>query len=64
MSAREAAFLTSRIMSVDKCENMILAETTVGCPPAVPIVISGERISKEAIDSLRYYGFTELKVII
>lgn len=64
MSAREAAFLKSRVMSIDKCENMILAETAVGCPPAVPIVISGERISKEAIDSLRYYGFTELKVII
>lgn len=63
-SAREATFSPSKTLPVDECENMVLAESTVGCPPAVPIVISGEKISKEAIECFRYYGFTELKVVI
>ena len=29
---------------------------TVGCPPAVPIVAAGERISPEAAETFRYYG--------
>ena len=64
ISAREAAFSSSAILPVDECENMILAEATVGCPPAVPILVSGEVISRKAIDSFRYYGFDKLKVII
>ena len=32
--------------------------------PAVPVVISGERITKEVIDALLYYGLEEIKVVV
>jgi arginine/lysine/ornithine decarboxylase len=34
----------------------ILADFSVGCPPAVPIATVGERIGEEAILAFRYYG--------
>jgi len=33
-----------------------LAAATVGCPPAVPIVVCGERIDDAAVECFRYYG--------
>jgi len=41
----------------------VLAAASVGCPPAVPIVVSGERISAEAVECFRYYGIESCSVI-
>jgi arginine/lysine/ornithine decarboxylase len=63
MSAREAAFSEWETVSVSESEGRILAAATVGCPPAVPIVCSGERIDKKAIECFEYYGIEKTEVV-
>ncbi len=63
MSVREAVFSPSVVLSVDWCEGRTLASENVSCPPAIPIVVCGERIDKRAIEVLKYYGIKECRVI-
>lgn len=63
LSVREAVFSPSeKILSKD-AEGRVLAGLTLSCPPAVPIAICGERLSKDAVAALAYYGIDEVKVI-
>lgn len=64
MSVREATLSPSEILPIDKCENRILSSVTVGCPPAVPILVCGERITKETLKCFEYYGITHCNVVI
>ncbi len=63
LSIREAALSLSETLPVEKCEGRILATATVGCPPAVPIVVCGECIDAEAIACFRYYGIESCNVV-
>ena len=63
MTPREAVLSSAERISIDEAEGRILADITVGCPPAVPIVVSGERISKEAVEAFRYYGIDTCSVV-
>ena len=56
LSLREALFSPCREESTHACPGKVLASPTVGCPPAVPIVVCGERIDEAAIRLLDYYG--------
>ncbi|MBQ7810348.1 MAG: PLP-dependent transferase [Clostridia bacterium] len=62
MSIREAMLTKREKLPVEKAEGKILAEASVGCPPAVPILVSGELITKEAIECFKYYGINEIYV--
>lgn len=62
-SPREAMLSPMEEVPVEKSEGRVLAAATVGCPPAVPIVVSGERIDTHAIDCFRYYGITHCSVM-
>ena len=62
-SPREAVLSSAERIAVENAEGRILADVTVGCPPAVPIVVSGERISKEAIKAFKYYGIDFCTVV-
>lgn len=48
---------------VAECVGMICAEFSVSCPPAVPIVICGERISENDVRCMQYYGVQKCRVI-
>jgi arginine/lysine/ornithine decarboxylase len=48
---------------VSECVGRVLAAATVGCPPAVPIVVSGERIDESAVACFRYYGIKTCAVV-
>ena len=37
---------------------------TVGCPPAIPIAVSGERITQEAVALFAYYGIQQVDVLV
>ena len=37
---------------------------TVSCPPAVPIVISGERITSESVALFERYGISEVDIVL
>lgn len=63
MSVREAAFSEWETIPVCESEGRILASATVGCPPAVPIVCSGEKINKNAVECFEYYGIETCTVI-
>ena len=62
-SAREAMLSPMEEIPVEKSEGRVLAAATVGCPPAVPIVVSGERIDAHTIGCFRYYGVTHCSVM-
>lgn len=56
LSVREATFSACETIPVENSAGRVLAAASVGCPPAVPIVVCGERIDDDAIDCFRYYG--------
>ena len=62
-SPREAMLRPMQTIPVGESEGRVLAAATVGCPPAVPIVVSGERIDAHAIECFRYYGITHCSVM-
>ncbi len=62
LSIREAMFAPGEVIPVAESEGRILAAATVGCPPAVPIVVCGERIDKSAIRCFQYYGIENCRV--
>lgn len=64
LTIREAALSPSEILPVEECNGRILSAVTVGCPPAVPILVCGERITKDVLDRFKYYGITECSVVI
>jgi len=63
MSVTEAMLCPSEILPAGECEGRVLAAASVGCPPAVPIVVCGERIDAHAIRCFEYYGIKELGVL-
>ena len=62
-SIREAMLAPSEAVPAEKALGRILAAPCVSCPPAVPILICGELVTKEAIDAFKYYGIRTLSVV-
>ena len=62
-SPREAMLAHMQTVPVAESQGRVLAAATVGCPPAVPIVVSGERIDEYAIGCFHYYGITHCSVM-
>ena len=62
-SIREAVFSENEKVSVADAEGRICGMLTVSCPPAVPIVICGERITRKQIELLEHYNINEIEVI-
>ena len=63
ISIREAVFSPKKTVPVTDAEGLICASPLVSCPPAVPIVMSGEIITGEAIERFLYYGTEYVDVI-
>ncbi len=63
ITVREAVFSTFQETDVSNSEGKILAGLTVSCPPAVPPVLCGERITKEAVRVLKYYNVEKIKTV-
>jgi arginine/lysine/ornithine decarboxylase len=63
LSVREALLSPSEVLPVGECVGRVLAAATVGCPPAVPIVVSGERIDESAVACFAYYGIEVCSVV-
>ncbi len=55
LSIREAMLSPSVLLPAEACIGRILAVPTVGCPPAVPILVCGEEIDAHALACFRYY---------
>ena len=63
MSVREAMLSPSETVNVEESVGRVLAAAAVGCPPAVPIVVCGERIDAEAAACFAYYGIKTCAVV-
>ena len=63
MSVREAMLSPSETVTVEESVGRVLAAASVGCPPAVPIVVCGERIDAEAAACFDYYGIKTCAVV-
>lgn len=63
MTVREAVFSPSEEIDVSECEGRILASSAISCPPAIPIVVCGEKIDKSAIECFEYYGIKKCRVV-
>lgn len=63
LSFREAMLSDLETLPVGECLGRILAVPTVGCPPAVPILVCGETITEHAISCFLYYGISTCSVV-
>ena len=60
----EGLFRPSKRIPTRAAVGKIMADPTVSCPPAIPVVCSGERIEPWAVAAMEYYGITQVRVII
>ncbi len=63
MSIREAAMRPCETVPLEKAEGRVAHLMAASCPPAVPIVICGEKIEAEEISCLYDYGYNFCQVI-
>lgn len=63
LSIREAITSPFELKSVEECIGRVAAMTSVGCPPAVPIVVAGEVIDQNAINCFKYYGIDKCYIV-
>ena len=63
MSVREAVLSPGETVPAAESVGRVLAAASVGCPPAVPIVVCGERIDAAAAACFGYYGMESVIVI-
>ena len=50
-------------MTAEASLGRVCGAPTVSCPPAIPIAVTGERISREALELFRYYGVETVNVL-
>ena len=62
-SIRDAIFASHEKIPTQTADGRICADCTVSCPPAVPIVICGERIDEDTKNLLIKYGIDQITVI-
>ena len=62
-SAREALFAPRETIPAAQSLGRVCGAPTVGCPPAIPIAVSGERIGPEALELFRRYGVERVEVL-
>ncbi len=60
---RQAVFARQELIPAGQALGRICALPTVSCPPAIPIVVSGEEIGPAAVCLLRQYGIERVAVV-
>ena len=63
-SVREAVFAPHETVPVSEALGRVCGAPTVACPPAIPIAVSGEEITPQAIALLRHYGIADIDVLV
>lgn len=60
---RQSLLSANETLPLLHCEGRILAQPGVTCPPAIPIALCGEKITKEHIKVFQYYGIEKLSIM-
>ncbi len=63
LTLRQSIFAKSEWISTELAEGRICASPMISCPPAVPVAVSGEVITKEAVEIFKAYGIDKIKVV-
>lgn len=63
MTVRAALFAPQETVRAENSIGRICAAPTVGCPPAIPIAITGELIDESAAALFRRYGIEQVSVV-
>lgn len=63
LSVREAMMSPGEWIPVTQADGRILAAPSVGCPPAVPIIMCGERIDRMTVERFQRYGIERCMVV-
>ncbi len=63
LSIREALLAPHETVPTKEALSRVCAAPTVSCPPAIPIAVSGERITAEAVALLLQYGIDTVSVV-
>ncbi len=61
---RSAMMSPRETVGREESRGRIAADSGISCPPAVPVLISGEIISDSAVECMRYYGIETVRVLI
>ncbi|MBQ8057910.1 MAG: aminotransferase class V-fold PLP-dependent enzyme [Ruminococcus sp.] len=64
MSVRDAVMSLSKTVKVKDSIGKVLSTATVSCPPAVPVLVSGELIDENALSLFEYYNITECEIVV
>ena len=63
LTIREAIFCESEEISVVNAVDRVCASPTVSCPPAIPIAVSGEKITEKHIELFKKYNIEKILVV-
>ncbi len=63
MSPRTAMFSAWREVAVCDAVGRVLAQPSVSCPPAIPVLVCGEMIDENAVRAFEYYGIERCRVV-
>lgn len=63
LSLRDALFAPHQTIPASQALGRICGTPTVGCPPAIPIAVSGERIGEAALELFAHYGIEYVDVL-
>ena len=64
ITPRQAIISLSETVKVENAVGRILASPCVSCPPAVPIIMCGQRITHKVVNGFKYYGITHCDVVM
>lgn len=62
MTIRRAVFSRHETVTLEEAEGRVCGQTMVSCPPAIPIAVSGEVITREILPVFAAYGQREVSV--
>ncbi len=62
MRIRDAMLAPFEQLPIGQCLGRTLARASVGCPPAVPILVCGEMIDENTMQCFQYYGIETCSV--
>lgn len=63
LSPHAALFHPAEQVALSQALGRVMADPTVSCPPAIPVVCCGERIDAWAVAAMEYYGITQVRVL-
>ena len=63
LSIRQAILSRQKFVPVNEAIGHICSEPSVSCPPAIPIAVSGEIITKEMVDVLQTYDVQTIAIV-